>query len=170
MRAIGRFATVFVSLTLGCAAAVNAADDTILLKCVGTKEWSGAELPQIVDNNYIEYVKVVPSLQVFRVYWPINKQWGHNECKVHGAKCIFNDSVLGWDRISTTDDRSTKKNTTVEKRSIDRKTGKSDGYLREQTAGTSPVVLQTVLTHTECENSEVPTSHFRLKSLFRFGR
>jgi hypothetical protein len=170
MRAIGRFATVFVTLMLGCAAAANAADDTILLKCTGTKEWSGTDLPQRIDNSYTEYVKIVTSLRVFRVYWPTNKQWEHNECRVHGTNCTFNESVLSWDRISTADGISAKKNTTVEKRSIDRKTGKSDSYLREQTAGTSPTVLQIVLTHTECENAEMPTSHFRLRNLFRMGK
>jgi hypothetical protein len=171
MRAIGRFSAAAAILAAVWTTTVSAAaDDTIFLKCIGTKEWSGTDFPQMIDNNYIEYVKAVPSLRVFQVYWPKNKKWGHDECKVHGTNCTFNENVISWDRRSYTHGLFVKKHMTLEKRSIVRETGKSEGFLREEMVGNGQTVLQIILTHTECEKSESPTSHFRLKDLFRFGK
>ena len=171
MREIGKFAAAAAILALGWTTAVGAAaNDTIFLKCIGTREWSGADLPHTIDNNYSEYVRVVPSSKVFKVYWPADKRWGTNQCWAHGTKCTFNDNFFGWEQQSSSDESSSKKHIIVANRSIDRKTGVSEDYLREQTVGNNPAVLQIVLTHMKCEKSEEPTPHFRLKNLFRFGK
>jgi hypothetical protein len=171
MRGIGRSAAAATILVVVWTNAVSAAaKDTIFLKCIGTKEWSGADLPNTIDNKYIEYFKVIPSSQVFTVYWLADKRWGPNQCRVTGTKCTFNDNVFACERRSYLHISSSEKHIIVDNRLIDRKTGKSEGHFQEQVVGNNPAILQIVLTHTKCEISEEPRSHFTLKSLFRFGK